>query len=133
MGRWLPVLIAIALGACTLGSEPTVDSNSYPAEFKANIIEQLHGRLEDPTNIRDAFISEPALRPIGPTTRYVACLRFNARDGRGQYIGIREMMAIFHAGRVNQLIAASREACGNAAYQPFPELMKMCREIRCPG
>ena len=40
--------------------------------------------------------------------------------------GSKDRIAYFFGGHLNQLIEASTEQCGNAAYKPFPELEKLC-------
>lgn len=87
--------------------------------------------LEDPTNIRDASISEPALKPVAGSTRYVVCLRYNPKDGGGQYMGIRNVAAVYYAAHLTQIINATADQCGGVAYQPFPELQKLCRAVNC--
>ena len=42
------------------------------------------------------------------------------------YEGSTDRIAYFYGGHLNQLIEASKEQCGNAAYKPFPELEKLC-------
>ncbi len=128
----IATLAAAAGFGCTL-QEPKIDENAYPSNYKEKLLERLHGHLEDPVGVRDAFISEPALRPVGGVSRYVVCVRYNGRDRSGRYMGPREIMGVFHSGLMTQMIDAGREQCGNAAYQPFPELTKLCKEIRCPN
>ena len=71
------------------------------------------------------------LRSDAGATRYVACLRYNAKDEFGKYAGSKDKVAFFYAGQITQLVDASRELCGNAAYQPFPELQALCRSLDC--
>jgi hypothetical protein len=87
--------------------------------------------LEDPTNIRDAFISEPALRQAGKEERYVVCVRSDSRNANRNYTGSKDRIGYFYAGHLNQLIDATKEQCGNAAYKPFPELEKLCQAKKC--
>jgi hypothetical protein len=122
--------VALALAACSSFNEPKTEANKLPSDYKPAILDYLRKDLEDPTNIRDAFISEPALRPVGGATRYVVCFRFNARE-RGRYAGSKEMAAVFFDNQITQLVAGSPELCGGAAYQPFPELQRLCRSINC--
>jgi hypothetical protein len=124
----LPLLLTLC--ACR-GSDDKVQENILPANVKPDILEMLHGSLEDPTNIRDAAISEPVLKQVAGSTRYVVCMRFNARDARGQYTG-RNLAAVYFSGRITQIIRSTDEQCGGVAYQPFPELQKLCREVVCP-
>jgi hypothetical protein len=113
-------------------AEVAVDPNVMPANYRADILAVIHRTLDDPTGIRDAFIAEPALIQSGVETRYAVCLRYNAKTRDGAYGGLKERAAFFYAGQLTTIIEASREQCGKAAYQPFPELEKLCREIVCP-
>jgi hypothetical protein len=125
----LPLLLALC--ACW-GRDDKVQENILPTNVKPDILEMLHGSLEDPTNIRDAALSEPVLKPVAGSPRYVVCVRFNARDSSGQYTGMKNLAAVYFGGRVTQLIASNSEQCGGVAYQPFPELQRLCREVVCP-
>jgi hypothetical protein len=100
--------------------------------YRAEIIERLQVTLEDPSGIREAFIAEPALKPSGNETRYIACLRYNARNKSGAYEGAREKAAFFYNGHLTTLLDATKEQCAGAAYQPLPELEKLCRVSGCP-
>ena len=128
---WVAVLLAITVCACTRTVPKKIEDNIYPADYKSEILDQLHGQLYDPTNIRDAYIAEPAVKTYLTTPRYIACIRFNAKDRSAQYAGSKDMAAFFFAGKITQIVDASHELCGNAPYQPFPELQKLCREITC--
>ena len=54
-----------------------------------------------------------------------------ARDASRQYTGSTDRIAYFYGGHLNQLVEATKEQCGNAAYQPFPELEKICLAVKC--
>src|SRR6187455_1061424 len=82
--------------------------------------------LNDPTGIRSAAISQPELRKVGSVERYVVCVRFNAKQPSGGYAGVREHMAIFLSGKLDQM-GTTRELCKDAAYEPFPELERLVR------
>ncbi len=119
------------LAACGSTAPPPVVENLVPADYKAPIMEAVHRLVDDPTGIRDAVIAEPTLKQHGNVTRYVACFRFNAKNNQGQYTGIREMAGFYYGGRLTQITNVDRALCGGVNYQPFPELMRMCREINC--
>lgn len=88
----------------------------------------LHVYLRDPTQIRDAAASEPTPVLVGTTNRYVVCLRFNAKkSSSGEYGGLKQYLAIFVAGRLDQMVEAKPEQCAAADYQPFPEAEKLTR------
>src|SRR5208282_4776529 len=75
--------LGLLLGACTHGHHASDaaggDDEIYPTNYKIDILAALHVYLNDPTGIRDAGISDPALKPVGDAKRYVVCVRFNAK------------------------------------------------------
>jgi hypothetical protein len=129
--------LALSLGACAgqhqsgaYGS--TEEINVFPTNYKTDIQAAMHVYLNDPTDIRDAMISEPVLKPatVAIPGRYVACLRFNAKRTATVYAGMKEIAAVFLAGRFDQFIDSPKEEqelCVNAAYTPFPELQTLSR------
>ena len=65
-----------------------------------------------------------------PGERYVACVRYNARDKQGNYAGPKEGAAIYVSGRLDQFLDRPhvvKELCKDAALAPFPELEKLTR------
>lgn len=126
---------ALALAGCGaneyLGKPKEPDPNLFPAKYRQEILDTLRQTLEEPTNIRDAYISEPALTTVAKEQRYTVCVRENSRDSAKQYKGTKEHIAYFFAGRLNQLLDATKEQCGKAAYKPFPELEKLCLGKSC--
>ena len=128
----LPVL-AMAVAACSLtDSKPALENpNIFPTDFRHEILLTLPRALDDQTNIRDAFISDPVLTPVGKDQRYTVCVRYNARNGAHQYMGSKDRIGYFFSGHLNQLVEATKGECGNAAYKPFPELEKLCMAKKC--
>ena len=119
------------LASCAGTKEPE-HHDIFPAQHKIEIQLLLGTTLEDPTNIRDAMISDPVLNPAAPIKRYYLCLKYNPREpNTKRYTGITEQVAVFHNGHLNQLIAATPELCGRAAYKPYPELQKLCFGTKC--
>jgi hypothetical protein len=100
--------------------------NVYPEKYRAEILSYQRSFLNDPTGIRSAAISQPALRKVGSVERYVVCVRFNAKAPAGGYAGVRDHMAIFLSGKLDQM-GTTREECRDAAYEPFPELERLAR------
>ena len=124
---------ALAIAACTSSTSKPVQENPnvFPATYKEEILNTMTTSLEDPTNVRDAFISEPVLRVISKEERYTVCVHSNSRNANRDYMGSKDRIAIFYGGSLNQLIDATKEQCGNAAYKPFPELEKLCQARKC--
>jgi hypothetical protein len=127
------IIVALALSACAGGHHRTDEDgegvNAYPTNYKTDILAAMHAYLNDPTAIRDAGISEPALKPASLTmsSRYMLCLRFNPKKTATVYEGMREVAAVFVGGRFDQFIETPKELCAGATYAPFPELEKLPR------
>ena len=126
-------VLAVGLTGCSgSGSkQPEENPNVFPADYKNEILLTMTNAFEDPTNIRDAFVSEPVLRQAGKEERYVVCVRSDSRNANRNYTGSKDRIGYFYAGHLNQLIDATKEQCGNAAYKPFPELEKLCQAKKC--
>lgn len=112
--------------------EPPIEPNVLPTNYMPRILDTLRVELEDPTGIREAYIADPVLRKNGNDMRYVVCLRYNARDSAGRYKGSRDRAAFYFNGQLTQITDAPPELCVNAAYRPFPELQKLCPQLKCP-
>jgi hypothetical protein len=144
--RWLPLFIALVLGGCA--GSPMRDAEAYrqaeeaknivPVNYRGDLVAFMRTYLNDPTNLRGAAISQPELREVGPISRFVMCVRFNAKGSNGQYAGVKDTLAIFISGKLDRLIEFAagegserdrplREYCAAAAYQPFPELERLTR------
>jgi len=106
--------------------------NAYPTNYKSDIAAGMHAYLNDPTGIRDAAIAAPALKAASMTmpSRYVVCLRFNAKKSATVYAGVQNVAAVFLGGRFDQFIDTPKEVqelCADATYAPFPELQNLSR------
>jgi hypothetical protein len=129
----LVVLLALMLGGCAGGELPSADtlraSRMFPANYKAELIAHLRNFLNDPTNVRSAFVSEPTLTRIEGEHRYFNCVRFDARSSYGRYRGSRDHLATYFGGKLEyfaELRPESRDdRCASAAYAPFPELEQL--------
>ena len=124
--------LALALSACSSDKKELEENpNVFPADYKSEILTTMTSTLDNPTNVRNAYISDPILRAAGKDERYIVCVRSDSRNVNGQYAGSKDRIAIFYAGHLNQLIDATKEQCGNAAYKPFPELEHLCQAKKC--
>jgi hypothetical protein len=125
-------ILAMGLVACSSSSkQPEDNPNVFPADYKNEILNTMTLSLEDPANIRGAFISEPVLRPAGKDERYTVCVRSDSRNANKNYTGSKDRIGYFYAGHLTQLVDATQEQCGSAAYKPFPELEKLCQAKKC--
>jgi hypothetical protein len=110
-------VFALALADCAGPGHTRSDehANIYPENYKSELVGFLHSYINDPTQIRDAAIADPVVRPVsnaaqdhrcgpsdrgrgsadrvgdvfnpggGPRERYVVCVRYNAKDRDGRY------------------------------------------------
>jgi len=129
---------AAALGACATEVGPSAAElkarwdaeNVYPQKYRQDLLALLRTYLNDPAQIRGASVSQPQLKFIGPGDRYVACVRYNARDTQGKYQGSKDGAAIYVAGKLDRFLDTPkdvREVCKDAVFTPFPELERLAR------
>ncbi|MCW5686649.1 MAG: hypothetical protein KIT85_19830 [Pseudolabrys sp.] len=151
------LIVACMLTGCstTSSDEPSAaereairqSQNVFPQNYKADIIAFMRNYLNDPTGVRSAGVSLPQVKNLPTGARYASCLRYDARNSSGRYVGVKTAMAVFISGRLDRFAdtplnrqpvqgaepretaqaAEVREACKDAAYAPFPELEKMTR------
>lgn len=130
---FLLVALGAALAACSNDASKldTVDPNIFPADYRKEILLTLTGMLDDPTNVREVGITDPVLRPAGREPRYSVCVRLDARNANRAYTGVKERIAYFYGGHLNQFIDADAGQCANVVYKPWPELEKYCLAKSC--
>jgi len=125
--KTLLLSLTVMLGAC--GHDIGVDSDSginvYPANYKSDILAAMHAYLNNPTGVRDAAISEPALKFSGTVSRYIACLRFTPKKNASEYAATKEIAAVFMGGRLDRFVDLPKGECTGVAYAAFPELQRL--------
>lgn len=129
----LALSLTLAVGGCNSewldarDHTRTASAMAPGPSHRADIVAFMHTYLNNPVGVRDAFISEPSLRTIEGTPRNSICLRYTARKTDGQYAPSKDSLVLFREGRLDRVVDNAREACKEAAYQPFPELEHMSR------
>jgi hypothetical protein len=129
---------ATALAGCATQTEPSASDlkarwdaqNIYPQGYRQDLLAFLRTYLNDPSHVRGAAVSQPQLKYIGPGDRYVACVRYNARNSDGKYLGSKDGAAIYVAGKLDRFLDTPkdvRELCKEVAFAPFPELERLTR------
>jgi len=122
---------ALLLAACA-SSGPKEGEDVLPKDYRNDIKVLLQLTLDDPTNLREAGVTEPRIDPSAPIKRYYSCVKYNARElTTKRYKGLVEKIAVFHEGNLNQMIDPPPGMCAGAAYRPFPEIEKMCLGNKC--
>lgn len=141
--RWLALCAALVLVGCTtpdVGPSPQElkqvweSQNVFPAGYKNDLLAFMRTYLNDPTHIRNASVSQPVLKQLSENDRgqrYVACIRYTARDSGGKYMPPKEGAATFVSGKLDRYldtpVPVVRELCKDAAFGPFFELEKLTR------
>jgi hypothetical protein len=131
------VLVSVAaslLGGCSGSGLPDLTSyykekvtgqNTFPADYKQELASFLRTYIDNPRQVRDAYIAPPVLRPVGGQPRYVTCVRYNPRNFENKYEGNQEKLAIFIDGKMNQFVDSDPQICPGLAYQRYPEIENM--------
>jgi hypothetical protein len=139
--RQFVLAIAVILGGCAEMSESQRQAeeakNIVPINYKSDLVAFMRTYLNNPSNLRSAELSQPELRMVGSLTRYVSCVRYDAKGSNGQYAGIKENAVVFVSGKLDRVIELGggeagrdkllRESCAGAVYQKFPELERLTR------
>ena len=135
--RWLILPALLLLAACSTDVGPSAAElkaqweaqNVFPQSYKQDLLAFLRTYLNDPSHIREAGVSQPALKKAGPGDRYVACVRYNARKMGGKYAGVKDGAAIYVSGKLDHFIDGkeAQPFCKDVAYAPFPELERLTR------
>jgi hypothetical protein len=130
------LMLPVALAACAGSEEGRSfslfgDRNDTPQPFPSNYRTELPAFLKtylnNPVGVRDAALAEPVLRDINGKMRYIACLRYSARESDGSYREPRDRAVLFVNGRLDRMIEKGSELCAGAALAAFPDLEKMTR------
>lgn len=126
------LLVAAMLCGCSGPSgniaftESATGPQPFPASYRTDLVAFMRTYLNDPVGVRGASLAEPVQRSVGGNPRFVACLRYSAKDFAGHYTA-QERAVAFVDGRLDRVLERSTEACAGASYQPFPDLEKMTR------
>ena len=132
------IFVTLTLAACSdmrnsftifEAKEKPIARDIAPASFKQEIASAIPAAVVEQRGIREAYYSDPVMDP--KLNAYASCVRFNAPDGSGGYLGVKEFAAYYYGGHLNQLVAAPPEQCRGVSYKPFPELEKLCPGNRC--
>src|SRR5215510_292101 len=123
-GVWIRVLtllsaafVSILLGACATETGPSASElkarwdaqNVYPQGYRQDLLAFLRTYLNDPSHVRGASVSQPQLKYIGPGDRYVSCVRFNARNSDGKYLGSKDGAAIYVSGKLDRFLDTAKD------------------------
>lgn len=127
----LPLLLAACAGdgqnSITYTDDRGVANQPYPTNFRPELLAFMKTYLNNPVGVKEAVMAEPVQRTVGGRLRYVVCLRYNAKDTAGGYLGLRERAILYVDARLDRVVEDASEVCAGAAYAPFPELEKMTR------
>lgn len=118
---------ALTLAGCQTAAEgppaAAASPQALPPNYRQMILERARAEFFDPYSIRDASISGPipGTSFLGPVI--TVCVRANAKNRMGAYIGLKPTSYTFRDGKIT--VSDSEYAalsCAEAVYQPFPDL-----------
>ena len=85
------LLCSFGLSACAgpSGSIAFTESASgpqpFPTNYRTDLLAFMRTYLNDPVGVRGAAVAEPVQRTVGGNMRYVACVRYSAKDFNNRY------------------------------------------------
>ena len=129
----LPMVLAACAGSddsrsFSLFGDSSKDlPQSVPGNYRTEVLAFMRTYLNNPVGVRDAALGEPVMRDVNGKMRYVACLRYSARESDGNYHEPRERAVLFVNGRLDRMIEKGGELCAGVAMSPFPDMEKMTR------
>ena len=112
--RCVALALSIALAGCNsewLGArDRTITAYTTPPgpNYKADVVAFMRTYLNNPTGVRDAFVTEPALRALENADRYTSCLRYTARNTNGEYAASKDSLVLFRDGRLDRIVDKPR-------------------------
>jgi hypothetical protein len=113
------VMAAGALAGCSgfsKNQQPASDLNVFPTNYRSTLVAFLRQSLTKRSDFRGVLLSEPALKPVGPSQHYIVCVQFNSQSA------IKTQAAVYLGGQMTQFIDAAPDQCAGAVYQEFKEL-----------
>lgn len=113
----------LMLGGCgnyqNLPPPAVATLTDFPTDYRQQIVKQVRTTFFDPYSIRDAEISEPFLNK----SVIAVCIKANAKNRMGGYIGIRPTAYYFkNGGFAFSESDFAPVVCDKAKYGPFPEI-----------
>src|SRR5882762_2716947 len=129
------LLLSIGLAGCITSDDssgPTtftddrgVANQPFPNNYRTETLAFMRTYLNNPVGVREGAIANPVQRTIGGRLRYVACVRYSAKDLDGGYRPAVERGVLFVDGRLDRIIENATESCAGVSYASFPELERM--------
>lgn len=118
-------LVATLSGCTTMGKPNASFSEPYPDNYRQLVVDGIRQNYFDPYSVRDAEIAVPRQGPswdIGGKDGWVVCVRANAKNRLGGYVGKSDSAFMIVGGKVvSYLDGPAPYYCGDVTYSPFPE------------
>lgn len=119
--------VALSLTACASVSPMKSQqlASQVPTNYREQIVSYVKNTLKDPYSIKSAEISPPTTSFVGLVNGGDVpgiCVRFNAKNSFGAYIGVETQSFAFKNGVVIGMGPPVFNTCQGVPYEPFPEL-----------
>lgn len=97
-------------------------AGAYPSTYREDVRAFVMEHFKDPYSLRDVQISAPQPVSIGGYGKgYRACLRLNAKNSMGGYIGLTAYELMLANGLVRDT-SMGEWGCEGVRYEPWPEM-----------
>lgn len=117
---------ALALAGCQTAStsdQIAEAAKHVPPNYRHLVADHIRKTFKDPYTIRDASISGPVPGTSFSGSIASICVRANAKNSMGAYIGIKATQFVFRNGVLDIATEIQTDyACAGASYEPFPEI-----------
>lgn len=128
MKKLLMLLSVAVFAGCQTSPQNEAEVKSLvPRDYRVKAVDFLHDYLRDPYSVMDAEISKPAAVYVGLGAGVNgsfgpgACIRYNAKNGFGGYVGRRTEVLWFSKTGV-LLLPAMFGSCRDVEWTHFAEL-----------
>lgn len=115
------VAATVFLSGCVTVTPDPVAIGPYPVDWKGVVISYAKDAYFDPYSIRDAEVSSPRQGHLFFQQGWIVCLKANAKNRMGGYVGRRTSALLINHGKVINTMEDA-PLCKSVSYQPFHEL-----------
>jgi hypothetical protein len=115
-------MAAVLVQACQTVPEAEL-FGPYPDNYKEIVKEYALESFYDPYSLKDVSVAEPYEGRYLFDRGWIVCMRVNAKNRMGGYVGVEPVMIMINRGTVNEA-QTDFEGCYNPEldYEPWPEM-----------
>lgn len=123
------LLVALVVATLQIGCTITPDPEEigpYPTRYKQIIKQEVLTTYYDPYSVRSVAITSPRRGHIFFQQGWIVCLKANAKNRMGGYVGLKKTAYLINRGEVVKTsVGASMCDSPKLNYTPWPELEQL--------